>query len=221
MKVLYTDDEAHIRELVEMILSFDPDMEVRTSPNGRTTIEVLKSKAFTPDVLLMDVMMMGLDGPSTVKAIKADPEIAEIPVIFFTAKSRPHEHAELMALGAIGIITKPFDSTRLAADIRALAAEALAPSADPALAAMEALKGKFRARCAKEASEIDALMNEKDNRDGLVAVLHRIAGSGATFGEPDLSELAIELEERAKVSDIDYDGLKRLREQLLAVSSSG
>lgn len=120
MKVLYADDEDHIRELVELTLSFEPDFEVVSASSGREAITLLKAGDFQPDVLLMDVMMMGLDGPATVKAIRADAEIPDHPVIFFTAKGRPHEHAELMALGALGIITKPFSPESLPSDIRKL-----------------------------------------------------------------------------------------------------
>lgn len=120
MKILYADDEDHIRELVEMALGFEPDLELVTCCDGRAAIKVLEAGAFKPDLVLLDVMMPGLDGPATIRAIKADPQMRHLPVIFFTAKGRPHEHAELIKLGAIGVIAKPFSPLTLADDIRAL-----------------------------------------------------------------------------------------------------
>lgn len=66
-----------------------------------------------PDLVLMDMRMPVLDGPSTLKRMRASASIAEIPVIFMTAEVLPAEVSHLLQLGAIGVIVKPFDPLKL------------------------------------------------------------------------------------------------------------
>lgn len=73
-----------------------------------------------PDVILLDVMMPGLDGPTVFARLRERPVTARIPVIFMTAKVQTHELARYEALGAIGIIPKPFDPMTLADQVRRL-----------------------------------------------------------------------------------------------------
>jgi two-component system OmpR family response regulator len=68
--------------------------------------------------------MPGKDGPATLLALRAMPGAERIPVIFFTATSSQVEVARLCALGALGVVPKPFDVAELPKSIRALAAEA-------------------------------------------------------------------------------------------------
>jgi len=72
----------------------------------------------TPDLILLDVMMPGMDGPSTLKALRAMPETAATPAIFMTAKVQPDEIAAHKALGALDVIPKPFDPMALPDRIR-------------------------------------------------------------------------------------------------------
>lgn len=120
MKLLYVEDEVHIRELVEMALELEDGFEIKTCEDGREALSLLRKGDFRPDAVLLDVMMAGLDGPGTLKAMREDPALAHLPVIFFTAKGRTHEHDALKALGAIGVITKPFDPLSLGEQVRAL-----------------------------------------------------------------------------------------------------
>ncbi len=114
-KVLYVDDEGDIREVVEMALSLDPSFVVRTAASGPEGLE--EARKFLPDLIMLDVMMPGMDGPATFAAARADPLLANIPVIFITARTQTHQVAELMTLGARGVIPKPFDPMALAADV--------------------------------------------------------------------------------------------------------
>jgi two-component system OmpR family response regulator len=221
MKVLYADDEEHIRDVVEMAFEFEDDIELVTCADGKAALEILREGAFKPDVFLCDVMMVGTDGPTAVRALRADPELSGTPVIFFTAKARPHEHAELMALGPLGIITKPFDTMGLAAAVRALVENSLVHrEAEKTQSPLQALTEKFRARCSDEAKAIAAFLSGKTQDDDLLGILHRIAGSGATFGYPDLSVAAGELETAVRdTGDADRARLKQLHDRLVAVSS--
>ena len=73
-----------------------------------------------PDMVLLDVMMPGMDGPSTLKALRERPLLAQVPVAFMTAKVQPPEVVHYKALGALDVITKPFDPMTLAAQVRAV-----------------------------------------------------------------------------------------------------
>jgi len=77
-------------------------------------------REFVPDLLLLDVMMPGMDGPATLRALRALSETEAVPAIFMTARALPGEIAALQAEGALGVITKPFDPMALAGQVRAL-----------------------------------------------------------------------------------------------------
>ncbi len=76
--------------------------------------------AFQPDVILLDMMMPGMDGVTALAKLRAQPETAHIPVIFVTAKVQRQEVAEYLALGAAGVVSKPFDPMALPAEVRRL-----------------------------------------------------------------------------------------------------
>ncbi|MDF1600816.1 response regulator [Mesorhizobium sp. YIM 152430] len=117
-KILYVDDEDDIREIAEMALGLDPSFEIRSAASGREGLEV--ARCFSPDLIMLDVMMPGMDGPSTFSAARADPDLGHVPVVFITARTQTHQVAELMALGARGVIPKPFDPMTLAAQVSRL-----------------------------------------------------------------------------------------------------
>lgn len=118
MKVLIVDDEPDVRRIAMLSLTRLGGMEVLEVKNG---FECLESAAHaTPDVILLDVMMPGMDGPSTLKELRSDPATAEIPVIFVTAKAQRTETDSLRQLGAAGVVIKPFDPLQLHNEIRAI-----------------------------------------------------------------------------------------------------
>ena len=118
LKLLYIEDEPDLRELVEFSLALDPNIELRTAASGDGGLRQLES---TPvDAVLLDVMMPDMDGPGVLAAMRETPALREIPAVFLTARALPDEIARLMALGAAGVITKPFDPETLARDIRAM-----------------------------------------------------------------------------------------------------
>lgn len=73
-----------------------------------------RSIGFQPQLFLLDVMMPGTDGPSALKMLRSLPQFADTPAIFMTAKVRSGEIADYRALGALGVIPKPFDPMLLA-----------------------------------------------------------------------------------------------------------
>jgi diguanylate cyclase (GGDEF)-like protein len=116
--LLYVDDDPDIREIVQMSLSLSGDLKVITSDGGERAL--LKMRIEKPDLVVLDVMMPGMDGPTLLKRMRSDPDLARIPVIFMTAKARQNEGGQLRELSAIGVIAKPFDPMTLGKQVRAL-----------------------------------------------------------------------------------------------------
>ncbi len=123
LKVLHVDDEPDIREVASLSLDLDGDIETRSAASGMDALALLAGD-FRPDVILLDVMMPDLDGPGTLQRLRLLPGYADTPVIFMTARALSHEQGSFIALGALGVITKPFDPMTLATQVRDLLAEA-------------------------------------------------------------------------------------------------
>lgn len=117
-RVLCVDDEDDILTIVRMCLEMRPGLEVVCCGDGADAMA--QARDFKPDLILLDVMMPGMDGPTALRAMHADPELRELPVILMTARVQPSEIAEYEAMGAIGVIPKPFDPMTLADDIVAV-----------------------------------------------------------------------------------------------------
>jgi CheY-like chemotaxis protein len=116
LRVLYVDDEADIREIAAMSLELDDSFEVRTCASGSEALQAAPD--WKPDLILLDVMMPGIDGPETLAGLKADPRTAGVPVVFITARTQSYEIERFLSLGAIGVIAKPFDPMTLAEQAR-------------------------------------------------------------------------------------------------------
>lgn len=112
IRILYIDDEPDIREVAVMALSLDPNFEVRTAASGREGISIAQSWA--PHIILLDVMMPDLDGPSVMATLRECPNGGDFRFLFITARTQSHEVAKLRAMGALGVIAKPFDPMTLA-----------------------------------------------------------------------------------------------------------
>ncbi len=117
-KVLLVDDEDDIRTIGQLSLSRVGKWETVLASNGAEAL--VKAAAERPDVILLDVMMPGMDGPTTLARLREQPATAQTPVIFMTAKIQKHEVARYLELGAMGVIGKPFEPLTLPADIKKL-----------------------------------------------------------------------------------------------------
>jgi len=116
LRILYVDDEADIRTIVEFALEDEEDFQLELCESGQEALS--KVGDFSPDLILLDVMMPAMDGPTTLQHLREIPELAETPVVFVTAKVQPHEVEQFKALGAADVIGKPFDPMSLATQIR-------------------------------------------------------------------------------------------------------
>jgi len=113
VKVLVVDDEEDVRFVAEVSLGRVGGMTVVVASGGVEGLQLARSEH--PDFILLDMMMPGMDGLTTFHALKADPQTADIPVIFLTAKGLAPDTEHL---GAKAVILKPFDPMTLASDIR-------------------------------------------------------------------------------------------------------
>jgi two-component system, OmpR family, response regulator len=111
-KILYVDDQPDLRELGRLALEVVGKFEVEACASGEDALQ--RVGPFAPDLVLLDVVMPGLSGPETLQRLRQHPGGASIPVVFLTARVEPEERAEYAALGAIGVIEKPFDPFDLA-----------------------------------------------------------------------------------------------------------
>ena len=116
MKILVVDDEDDIRRIAALALGPVGGMTVIQASNGVEAVR--KATEELPDVILLDMMMPDMDGPTTFTTLKNQPATSGIPIIFLTAKAMKTEVDRLKAMGARAVLTKPFDPTSLAAQIR-------------------------------------------------------------------------------------------------------
>lgn len=114
--IMLVDDEQDIREVAAMSLELMGGIEVVTCESGRQALE--RVAGINPDLILLDVMMPELDGPSTLKQLIEKNLIGGVPVVFMTAKVQPGEVKEYRALGAADVIAKPFDPMLLAEQVQ-------------------------------------------------------------------------------------------------------
>ncbi|MBD2018886.1 response regulator [Leptolyngbya sp. FACHB-36] len=117
-RILFVEDDPDIQSIARIALVAVGKFTVEICSSGTAALET--APEFAPDLILLDVMMPGMDGPSTLKALRQLPEIGNIPIIFMTAKIQTHEVAFYKALGALDVIAKPFDPMTLPVTIRGM-----------------------------------------------------------------------------------------------------
>ncbi|MBL1179038.1 response regulator [Pantanalinema sp. GBBB05] len=117
-RILFVEDDPDIQSIARLSLVAVGKFTVEICGSGAAALE--KAPQFIPDLILLDVMMPGMDGPGTLMALRQMPETANIPVIFMTAKVQTHEVAYYKELGALDVIAKPFEPMTLPTTIRTL-----------------------------------------------------------------------------------------------------
>lgn len=120
MRVLVIDDEEDVRYVAQLSLGRIGGMTVVVASSGEEGVALARSEQ--PDFILLDMMMPGMDGAATFRALRADERTAAIPVVFLTAKAMASELRRLTELGAKGVVLKPFDPMTLADEIRTILA---------------------------------------------------------------------------------------------------
>tara|TARA_R110000823_G_scaffold154600_1_gene285497 strand:+ start:791 stop:1189 length:399 start_codon:yes stop_codon:yes gene_type:complete len=125
-RILMIEDEPDIRAVAELALEAIGGFELTACESGQQALEQIDR--CKPQLIVLDVMMPGMDGPATLKAIRLLPDYAATPAVFMTAKVQSDEVQGYLAQGASGVIPKPFDPLTLADQIREIWNEACAIS---------------------------------------------------------------------------------------------
>lgn len=190
-RILHVDDDSDIRVVVEISLGLDPAFTLMNCSNGIDALALANDWA--PDLILCDVMMAGMDGPGLLMRLRENPRTARIPVLFMTADVQTRQLKKLKLLGAVGVVTKPFDVVTLPDIVRSHLR-----TAKSATAAYD-----FAERLRKDAATL--LVFQKTNTlwedsgssvpEGLQSCAHKLAGAAGVFDFPVVSAAASELED--------------------------
>ncbi len=193
-RILHIDDEPDIREIIEISLGLDPTFKIRSCESGAAGLMV--AAEWSPDIILLDVMMPVMDGPATLARLRQNPRTDRIPVIFMTARAQARELDRFRAIGAVGVIAKPFDPTRLAASVR----DYLQPAVDP----LQQLRANFLQRVRRDIALLaDDRMTLRlgaappHTLDRIRQIAHSLAGAGGIYGFFELSDAAAAVEDAA------------------------
>lgn len=116
MKILVIDDSPDALAVVQVRLAKE-GVQVVCAEGGLAGLDAARSEK--PDLILLDLDMPDLSGFEVCRALKADPELCMIPVLFLSGSSTPEDKVKGLDLGAVDYVTKPFDAFELRARVRA------------------------------------------------------------------------------------------------------
>jgi len=200
-RVLLVDDDPDVGALVSLALG---QVEGYTVQVCGSSIDALEhARSFQPDLILLDVMMPGMDGPETLKALRANETTASIPVIFMSAGVDRHDAPQYQKLGAMGVIPKPFDPALLPATLRGICSGQPIKQAHPRN--FDDLRGAYLSELPEKADAMAALAAalvaggwHKPTVESLMHMAHRLAGSSGLYRVDGLARAAGILEANLK-----------------------
>jgi CheY-like chemotaxis protein len=117
-RILIIDDEDDIREVAGLSLETVAGWEVVLADSGAQGLA--RAAEHQPDAVLLDVMMPGMDGPTTFRELRKNPITSHIPVILLTAKVQSSDQKRFADLGVEAVLFKPFDPLTLSEQISAV-----------------------------------------------------------------------------------------------------
>jgi CheY-like chemotaxis protein len=117
-RILIIDDEDDIREVAALSLETIAGWDVDVANSGAQGL--VRAAAYNPDAILLDVMMPGMDGPSTFRELRKNPATAQIPVLLLTAKVQSNDQRRFADLGVEAVLFKPFDPLTLSTQIASI-----------------------------------------------------------------------------------------------------
>lgn len=117
-RISCVEDDADVRAIAQIVLTDLAGFEVQFCASGAEAIEQIPG--FDPDLILLDVVMPGMDGLSTLEALRSIRSLAQTPVIFVTGDEDMQETDRYRSAGAIGVVGKPFDPVELPLKLRQL-----------------------------------------------------------------------------------------------------
>lgn len=118
MRILYVEDEPDIQTVARLALETLGGFTVAICGSGQEALD--RAPDFQPQLILLDVMMPSMDGPTALGMLRALPQFTDTPTIFMTAKVQPAEIAHYLQLGAVDVIPKPFDPMILSSQVQAI-----------------------------------------------------------------------------------------------------
>jgi two-component system OmpR family response regulator len=193
-----------------LVVEDDPDTQVIVSfalGRGSFVIEVCgtgaealeKAPAFEPDLVLLDVMLPFMDGPSILREMRRRSSLASVPVIFMTARAQPEDVAEYRSLGSLDVIAKPFDPMTLAENVRAIWSRHHKAVDANDRAALRELQRIYTSQLATRLADIETVVSririDREAADKLFHLAHRLTGSSATLGYSEVSGAARAVED--------------------------
>ena len=182
--VLVVDDEPDILTIARLAMATVGGWSVLTATTGAEALRL--AEEHRPEVVLLDVMLPDLDGPSVLTEMRKKAALRTLPVAFMTARVQRHEVDRYLKLGAVGVVHKPFDPMRLSREVEAMCTAA-SKVWDPSSPPLEEVRARFRASLPAKADELAAAAEDVDR----VRVLaHRLSGSAGSYGLHQLGALA-------------------------------
>ncbi len=197
MRVLLADDDTSIQKLARITLERVGGHETHICGSGAEALRAVSM--FRPDIVILDVNMPDMDGIQTLAEIRRLPGMSRVPVVFLTASTEQHEIDSYTRLGASGVIAKPFDAMTFPGKIGEVLAHR-EKAREEAAANLQALTEVYAAELPAKVREIEALWQrmpeegEGAQAKEMLLLVHKLAGSGATFGFPEVSAAAHLLE---------------------------
>jgi CheY-like chemotaxis protein len=214
--VLVADDDPDVCAVVRASLRLTGGLDVRVAGSGEQLIALALERP--PDLVLLDVMMPGTDGPSIFRRMRENPPLHDIPGIFITAKVMPVDLRRVLPSGALGIISKPFDPLKLGGQVMALwhKVELVGPAAaapPPAAVHVEALDARFLRRAAADVVLLRERIEQACRGDARALqevehIGHKMHGSAAMLGFHGVSALGEAIEHLAAgvIADAEAHG---------------
>jgi CheY-like chemotaxis protein len=205
-RILVVDDEPDLRKVIERSLARDPELTIRACASGEAALQ--EAAAWSPDLILLDFMMPGMDGPSTLARLRQNAATAAIPVVFLTARARVEELDRLISAGAAGAIAKPFEPKALREAVRVYLGSASPASRTTEPEASHTLDGPlaseqnhYRSRLRSDAAKLRVFRTKLETDHSpdvdvgeLRSIVHKLAGSAGIYGFGQVSRSASELE---------------------------
>jgi len=189
--ILHVEDEPDIREVVEISLGLDPNFVTRSCSSGHEALVLAND--WPADIILLDVMMPVMDGPTTLMRLRDNSKTANIPVVFMTACAQASELDRFRSLGIAGVIPKPFNPMTLVESVRAFVR--------PVDERLDALRTVFLKRVGDDATALMkyrcAITDAKAWAAAMIGIrdiAHGLAGAGGIFGYTEISDAAAAVE---------------------------
>lgn len=115
-RILLADDDPDVRSVLQVALEVVGQYTVCSCESGAEALAQIE--AFQPQLLILDVMMPNMDGPETLRRLRARGGLEHVATVFLTAKAYPHEQERLRGLGVSGVLAKPFDPMTVSEELQ-------------------------------------------------------------------------------------------------------